>query len=189
MTTTTGYGTWCNRVNQYSTSPDADVVDYINGGDSAWQTMLQETGALEEIQTAYRRAIDAVLPPSIALCGNDFIGPAFPDADEWDGYPTDNDGGPAFEELIEDIDLGPIVDYYDPYTLEQIGRDLLQSKAKDPAKAAAARMSDLGLKPFTYYRGPDSSRPQALYYAGVVREALAKRPGQGARTDRVEEQS
>jgi hypothetical protein len=29
-----------------------------------------------------------------------------------------------------------------------------------------------------------SKPPQPLYYARVVREALAKRPGQGARTDR-----
>jgi hypothetical protein len=186
--TTTGYGTWCNRVNQYSTSPDADVRDFINGGDNSWQTMLEETGALEEIQDAYRRAIDAVLPPSISLCGDDFIGPAYPDADEWDGYPTDDEGSPVFEELIADIDLGEIVDRYDPYTLEQIGRDLLQSKAKDPAKSASGVVSKLGLKPFTYYRDPDSKRPQALYYAGVVREALAKRPGQGARTDRAEGQ-
>ncbi|MFE4857400.1 hypothetical protein [Streptomyces sp. NPDC056670] len=187
MTATTGYGSWCNRVSQYSTSPEADIRDFINGGDNAWQIMLEESGALEEIQDAYRRAIDAVLPPSVSLCGNDFLGPADPADDEWAGYPTDETGALAFEELITDIDLGEIVDRYDPYTLEQIGRELLGSKAKNPAKSASGVVSKLGLKPFTYYRDPDSKRPQALYYAGVVREALAKRPGQGARTDRAEE--
>lgn len=185
MTTTTSYGNWCNRVNQFSTSPDSDVLDYINGGDADWRQMLEKTGALDEIKDAYRRAIDAALPPSISLCGNDFIGPAYPDDDEFDGYPTDDYGGPAFEELIEDIDLGAIVDYYDPYTLGQIGRDLLQSKAKDPAKSASGVVSKLGLKPFAYYRAPDSKRPQALYYAGAVTAALSKRPGQGTRTDRA----
>ncbi|MFD7016156.1 hypothetical protein [Streptomyces sp. NPDC059928] len=188
MTTTTSYGNWCNRVNQYSTSPDSDILDYINGGDADWQEMLDKTGALDKIKDAYRRAIDAALPPSISLCGSDFIGPADPEDGEFDGYPADDYGSLDFEAMVEDIDLGAIVDYYDPYTLGQIGRDLLQSKAKDPAKAAAARMSDLGLKPFTYYRAPDSKRPQALYYAGAVTAALAKRPGQGTRTDRAEAQ-
>jgi hypothetical protein len=186
MTTTASYGTWCNRVSQYSTSPDADVLDVINGGDADWRELLDETGALAEIKAAYRRAIDAKLPPSVALCGDEFIGPAYPDDDEFEGYDTDDEGGLDIRALLEDIDLSAIVDYYDPYTLEQIGRDLLKSKAKEPAKTASGVLSKLGLKPVTYYRDPDSKRPQALYYAGVVREALAKRPGQGARSDRNE---
>lgn len=188
MTTTTGYGTWCNRVNQYSTSPDSDVVDYIDGGDADWRQMLDETGALDEIKDAYRRAIDDALPPSISLCGDEFIGPAYPDDDEFDGYPTDDFGDLDFEALVEDIDLGAIVEYYEPYTLEHIGKWILNSTAKDPAKSASGVMSKLGLKPFTYYPNPDSKRPQALYYAGVVTAALAKRPGQGTRTDRAEAQ-
>lgn len=181
--TTTSYGTWCNRVSPYSTSPDADVLDYINGGDSDWQTLLDESGALEQIQREYRYAIDAALPPSVSLCGDEFIGPYEPDEGEFDDYPQDDYGFLDFKAMVEDIDLEPIVDRNEPLTLEVIGREELQSQAKQPAKVAASAMSRLGVKPFAYYPHPESKRPQALYRAGDVRQALAKRPGQGKRTD------
>lgn len=185
--TTTSYGTWCNRVNTYSTSPESDVLDYINGGDNAWQELLEKSGALEEIQLEYRQAIDAVLPPSISLCGDEFIGPADPEDNEFDGYLTGEYGDLDFKAMVEDIDLGPIVERNEPLTLEDIGRWEMKSTAKDPAKAASKAMSRLGVKPFTYHPHPKSSRPQALYRAGDVREALAKRPGRGKRTDLVDQ--
>jgi hypothetical protein len=182
-TTTTSYGTWCNRVSPYSTSPDSDVLDYINGGDDDWRTLIEESGALARIQSEYRDAIDAALPPGVSLSGDEFIGPAYPEDDEFDGYPTDDSGSLDFKAMFEDIDLGPIVERNDPLTLDAIGRWELKSKAANPAKAAAAAMSRLGLKPFTYHPHPESGRPQALYTAGEVREALAARPGRGTRTD------
>ncbi|MET8585667.1 hypothetical protein ABZX39_33090 [Streptomyces collinus] len=181
--TTTSYGTWCNRVNSFSTSPDSDVNDYINGGDNAWQEMLEESGALDEIKREYRAAIEAALPPSVSLCGDEFIGPADPDEGEFDDYPMDEYGALDFAAIVEEIDLEPIVERNDPLTLEAIGRWELKSEAKQPAKAAAAAMSRLGLKPFTYYPHPETKRPQALYRAGEVRKALAERPGRGKRTD------
>lgn len=183
MTTTTSYGTWTNRVNTYSTSPDADVLNYINGGDDDWRTLLEETGALERIQREYRDAINAALPPGVSLCGDEFIGPWQPDEDEFDGYPTDEGGFLDFAAMVEDIDLEPIVERNEPLTLEDIGRWELKSTATNPAKAASGVMSKLGLKPFTYHPHPKSGRPQALYRAGDVRTALAQRPGRGARTD------
>ena len=183
MTTTTSYGTWCNQINQYSTSPDSDVLDYINGGDNAWQTLLDESGALKLIQSEYRDAINAALPPSISLCGDEFIGPYEPDDGEFDGYPVDEYGTLDLKALLEDIDLEPIVERNDPLTLEAIGRWELKSKAAIPAKAASKAMSRLGVKPFTYQPHPDSGRPQAIYLAGDVRQALASRPGRGKRTD------
>jgi hypothetical protein len=182
-TTTTSYGTWCNRVNVYSSSPDSDVLDFINGGDDDWRTLLEESGALGQIQLEYRRAIDAALPDSISLCGDEFIGPAYPDDDEFDGYPVDEVGTLDFKALLEDIDLGAIVEANEPLTLEDIGRWELKSQAKNPAKTASGVMAKLGLKPFTYHPHPESGRPQALYRAGDVRKALAARPGRGARTD------
>ena len=177
--TTTSYGTWCNRVNNYSTSPDADVLDYINGGDSAWQHLLEESGLLEEIQRQYRAAIDAALPPSISLCGDEFIGPYEPDDDEFDGYPMDDYGILDFAAMVEDIDLGAIVERNEPVTLEYIGRWLLNTKSANPAKVASAAMSRLGLKPVAYVTS-ESGRPQAIYVESNVKEALAKRPGRGA---------
>lgn len=182
-TTTTSYGTWCNRVSPYSTSPDADVLDYINGGDNDWQTLLDASGALRQIQAEYREAINAALPDSVSLCGDEFIGPAYPDDDEFAGYPVDDDGVLDFKAMVEGIDLAPIVDRNDLLTLETIGREELKSQAKQPAKVAAAAMSRLGVKPFAYHPHPKSGRPQALYRAGDVREAVAKRPGRGTRTD------
>ncbi|POX58847.1 hypothetical protein C3492_35535 [Streptomyces sp. Ru62] len=181
--TTTSYGTWCNRVSPYSTSPDSDLGDYIGGADSAWLERVQASGALGEMEHAYRAAIEAALPPSVSLCGDEFIGPAYPEDDEFDGYPTDDYGSLDFKAMVEDISLEEIVERYDPMTLEEIGRWEMESKAKEPAKVAAAAMSRAGLKPYTYLPHPESGRPQAIYLKGDVREALAKRPGRGKRTD------
>ncbi|MEU9703043.1 hypothetical protein [Streptomyces sp. NPDC047981] len=184
--TTTSYGTWCNRVNASSTSPDVDILDFINGGDSDWQQLLESSGALDEIQLEYRRRIDAALPDSISLCGEEFIGPWQPEDGEFDGYPADADGFLDFAAMVEDIDLGAIVERNEPLTLEAIGRDEMRSTAKEPAKAASKAMSRLGVKPaYGYHPNPDSGRPQAYYRAGDVRDALAARPGQGARTDKA----
>ncbi|MFJ3283316.1 hypothetical protein [Streptomyces halstedii] len=182
-TTTTSYGTWCNQVNQYSTSPDSDVLDYINGGDNAWQELLEKSGALDDIQTAYRAKINDALPPSVSLCGDEFIGPAHPDDDEFEDYPTDKHGTFDIAACVEGIDLAPIVEYYDPLTLEDIGRNCMRSTAKEPAKAASKAMSRLGVKPFHYGPNP-SGRPQAYFRSGEVRDALDSRPGKGNRTPR-----
>jgi hypothetical protein len=182
-TTTTSYGTWCNRVNTYSTSPDADVDDFVGGGDSAWLERIEKSGALDEMKADYRAAIEAALPDSISLCGDEFIGPAYPDDDEFDDYPTDNYGVLDFKAIVDEISLEEIVEANDPVTLEEIGRWEMQSKAQNPAKVASAAMSRAGLKPYTYLPHPESGRPQAIYLKGAVREALAKRPGRGKRTD------
>ncbi|MGY3341100.1 hypothetical protein ACVW0K_007293 [Streptomyces filamentosus] len=188
MTTTTSYGTWTNRVHQFSTGPDADVIDYINGGDSDWRELLESSGALKEIQQEYRRKIEGALPDSISLCGKEFIGPAGPVDGEFDDYPTTESGSLDFAAMIEDIDLAEIIDRNEPITLEDIGRNELKSTAKEPAKVASKAMSRLGVKPaYGYHPNPTSGRPQALYRAGDVRDALASRPGQGARTDKTGE--
>lgn len=183
MTTTTSYGTWNNRVAPYSTSPDADVDDYITGGDPEWRDLLIASGALDRIKAEYRNAINAALPADIALCGDEFIGPAEPEDGEFDDYPTDEDGNLDFVAMVEDIDLAEIIDRNEPLTLEDIGRDELESTAKNPAKSASGVMAKLGLKPTAYVPNSESGRPQAIYLKGDVQRALAKRPGRGKRTD------
>ncbi|MFJ2110575.1 hypothetical protein ACIOEX_01380 [Streptomyces sp. NPDC087850] len=180
--TNSSYGTWTNRVNTFSTSPDADVLDYINGGDSDWQELLERTGALARIQSEYRAAIEAALPAGVSLCGDEFIGPAEPDDGEFDDYPQDEFGGLDFAAMAEDIDLAPIVERNEPITLEEIGRDYLESKAKNPANTGSKMMSRLKKKPFVYLPHPDSGRPLAYYLTGEVQDALAQRPGPGSRT-------
>lgn len=114
MSTVTSYGTWCNRVNLYSTSPDADVNDAVNGGDPEWRERIERTGALDEMKTAYRAAINAALPPDVNLCGDEFVGPWRPDADAFDGYPKDGYGGLDIAAAVAAIDLYKIIEQYDP---------------------------------------------------------------------------
>lgn len=183
--TNTEYGTWCNRINQYSTSLEADILDYINGGDNNWQERLEASGALELIQDEYRQAINDALPDSISLSGDQFIGPAEPDDGEFGDYPAAKDGALNLKAIVEDIDLAAIVERNEPLTLEEIGRWEMNSTAKEPAKAASRALSRLGLKPHTYLPHPESNRPQAIYLKGTVQEALAKRPGKGNRTPKT----
>ncbi|MDP5310435.1 hypothetical protein [Streptomyces poriferorum] len=181
--TTTSYGTWCNRVNSTSTSPDSDVLDYINGGDNAWQERLHASGAVTLIQSEYRDAINAALPDSVSLCGDEFIGPADPEDDEFEGYPTDEYGTLDFATLVEDINLEPIVDRNDPLTLEEIGRWEMKSTAKEPAKVASMAMKRAGLKPHVYLPHPESNRPQAIFLKGAVVTALTTRPRQASHSN------
>ncbi|MFE0134499.1 hypothetical protein ACFWY6_23500 [Streptomyces sp. NPDC059037] len=181
--TTISYGTWCNRVNNFESNPDYSVDAYITNADPAWLELLDNSGALEKIRIEYVQAINAALPPSISLSGDEFIGPWQPEEGEFDGYPTDESDGLDFAAMVEDIDLAAIVERNEPLTLDDIGRWELKSKAKSPAKTASGVMAKLGLKPFTYVACGDSKRPQAIYLAGEVRAALAARPGRGTRSD------
>jgi hypothetical protein len=112
--TNTCYGTWCNRVAPFSTSPDDDVIGLVSGGEPEWLDRLESTGALAEMKHAYRVAIEATLPPDVSLCGDQFIGPAYADASDFTGYPVDEHGSLDFKAMVEDIDLDAIVERYDP---------------------------------------------------------------------------
>lgn len=181
--TTTSYGTWCNQVSAYSTSPEQDIEDYIGGGDAQWRELLEASGALEQIHTDFRNAVEAALPPGVSLCGDEFIGPAYPDDDEWDGYPTDEHGGLDIKACLEDISLEEIVKRNDIVTLEEIGRFRLQSKAKNVASAASQAMKRLGVKPLARVQIDGEGQPVSVYNEETVRKALASRPGRGKRTD------
>ncbi|PVC80536.1 hypothetical protein DBP19_35965 [Streptomyces sp. CS090A] len=181
MTTTTSYGTWTNQINTYSTGPDADVLDYINGGDADWRELLEKSGAFGEMVAAYRAEIEKALPPDVSLCGTEFIGPWQPEPGDFDGYPVDEDGALDIAACLEGIDLEPIIQAHDPLTLEDIARDELKSTAKEPAKTASRTMSRLGVKAFYLGPDPESGRPRSYFRAGEVRAALADRPGQNWR--------
>lgn len=181
--TTTSYGTWCNQASTYSTSPEADILDYINGGDSEWRSLMAASGALEAIQDDYRAAINEALPGSVSLSGDEFIGPYQPDDDEWEGYPVDEFGSLDIKAICEGIDLEPILQRHDIITLEDIGRFELKSKAKNPSSAASQAMRRLGIKPISRCQIDGEGQPIAVYNAKEVRKALANRPGRGTRTD------
>lgn len=102
MTTTTNIGTWVNFGDDYSTSVESTVEDYLNGGTAEWRNAMRESGAVDRIVEDYRAAINAVLPEGIALCGDDFI------ADTDVDYDADE-----IKESIEAIDLAEIIERHD----------------------------------------------------------------------------
>lgn len=184
--TTTGYGTWGNNIDAHSDGLDDDVATAL--GDFAHDYDV------EAITTDWAKAINEALPPHVTLTGNEFIGPAYAKDQEFDGYPMQDvpagledevEGALDIKAIVESVDFWAIAERHQLLTLEDIGRDLLKSQAKEPAKAASKTMHRLGVKPAVYRPHPDSGRPQAVYRAGDVKEALASRPGQGARTDRT----
>lgn len=103
MTTTTCIGTWCNYGDNYSTSVESTVADFLNGGTSDWREAMDESGAVDRIVEDYRAAVDAALPEGVSLCGNEFI------ADIDAEFDTQTD----IIEAIEAIDVWEIVARHD----------------------------------------------------------------------------
>lgn len=176
--TTTGYGTWGNHIDDVSAGLADDIRNAL--GDSV------DDFDVEAIEDDWREAINAALPPNVTLTGDEFIGPAYDKDKEFDGYPVE--GGEFSESLdikaiVESVDLWVIVERHQWLTAEGIGRDLLGSTAKEPAKSASKALARLGVKPEKYLPKEGKGQPKSLYRAGVVKDALASRPGQGARTN------
>ncbi|MBD3004675.1 hypothetical protein [Streptomyces sp. 5-10] len=116
----TSYGTWCSRVDEFGTSPDGDVAAYVGSADPEWRDRIQANGMYAQMCAAYRDAIEARLPASVSLRGNEFIGPAHPEPGEFDGYPLNEFGSLDIGACIkgerdeEKIDVAAIVDHFDP---------------------------------------------------------------------------
>lgn len=143
MTTTTSYGTWCNRVDPYSTSLEASVEDALGDFAGDYDT--------DGLVAAYRRAINEALPPSVSLCGDEFIGPWQPEPGEFDDYPHDEYGGLDIRAIIGGVDLWKLAEQFDmtakDYTAD-VGEDYAQWLASlDGPTAGAgssARITHLG---------------------------------------------
>lgn len=114
MSATRVYGSWSARVSTYSTGPDADVDSIVTGGPPEWRELLATSGALAQMKAEYRNAINAALPGDIALCGDEFVGPAHPEPGEFDGYPLDENGGLDFAAIVAEIEVSEIVERHDP---------------------------------------------------------------------------
>jgi len=172
MTTTTSYGTWHNHQGHelnIESSVTVALGDYSDDHDVA------------AIAREWHDAINEALPDGVSLVGNQFIGPADPAECTWEGELD-------IAEAIEEVDFWAIAERHQLLTLEDIGRDLMKSKAKEPAKAASKTMSRLGVKPTGYRPHPDSGRPQAVFRSADVEAALKGRPGRGTRSDLKAEQ-
>ena len=106
MATTTSYGDWNNRADRHALNLETSVTEAFGAwGDDGFDT--------EAIVREYRDAINAALPDSVALCGDEFIGPAYPASDEWDGYATDEDGRLDIKAIVDGIDLWAIIERHD----------------------------------------------------------------------------
>ncbi len=105
MSTTTSYGTWLNATGDslgVKSSIDSALGDFVGDFD------------LDGIETEYRQLIGSLLPESVSLVGDEFIGPAYPARGEFEGFPTKEDGS---------LDLAAIVESVDPETFWLIAAD------------------------------------------------------------------
>jgi hypothetical protein len=178
MTTTTDYGTWYNHTHSNS-NPEGDILDFINGGGSDWCERVDTTGAFDLMARAYRDAIQAALPPGVHLTGDQFIGPAYDDDKDFDGYPENEDGDLDINAIVESVDLAEIVERYDPdteWTIDEVATRI------GAASTGSARkiLSNLGV---TAVRREPGRGGKSIYNALEILIAQAARPGQGARTD------
>lgn len=112
--TNTSYGSWNNHGDKWELTLSASVMGAIGGGDSEWLDRVQATGAFDKMVAAYDAAIEAALPPDVSLCGNEFIGPAYPEDDAWKDYPQDEFGSLDIQAIVDSVDLWPIIETHDP---------------------------------------------------------------------------
>lgn len=185
--TTTSYGTWNNHINDLSDGLAADVVEAL--GDYATDYDV------DAIAADWRAAINAALPDKVTLADDEFIGPAYDQDKDWTGYPVQDAPASLEDQLDGDLDIKAIVDGVDfweiaaRHELWDIDAVAEELQYTGPSAAGSARktLSRLGVQAAVYRPHPTSKRPQALYRAADVRDAQAKRPGRGTRTDLAEE--
>jgi hypothetical protein len=104
MSTTTSYGTWASRVEDADATVERTVTNALADG------MCGDTNTAA-IVAAYRDAINAALPASVTLRGEEFFGPAGYEVVDFesDGYPVDEDGGLDIDAVVRAVDFWEIV--------------------------------------------------------------------------------
>jgi hypothetical protein len=104
MSTTASYGTWESRVEDADTTVERTVTNALADG------MCGETNTAA-IVAAYRDAVNAALPASVTLRGEEFFGPAGYEVVDFesDGYPVDEDGGLDIDAIVRAVDFWGIV--------------------------------------------------------------------------------
>ena len=104
MSTTASYGTWESRVEDADTTVERTVTNALADG------MCGDTNTAA-IVAAYRDAVNAALPASVTLRGEEFFGPAGYEVVDFesDGYPVDEDGGLDIDAIVRAVDFWGIV--------------------------------------------------------------------------------
>lgn len=98
MVTTTSYGTWNNHIHDLSAGLNADVIEALGDYAGDYDT--------DAIATEWHQAINAALPAGVALCGDEFIGPAYAEDKTWTGELD-------LKAIVESIDFWAIAARHD----------------------------------------------------------------------------
>jgi hypothetical protein len=98
------YGTWNNTIDNYRLTVEQCVGDSLDG----WPGI-----DADKVTAAYRASINNALPDRVSLQGDEFYGPAYPDEDEWQGYPLDDEGELDIAAIVAGIDFWAIVEQFD----------------------------------------------------------------------------
>lgn len=106
MTTTTSYGTWNNRVAPYELTVEHTVTE-------AFGSEGPDGFDFDAIVADYRAAIDAALPDSVFLCGDEFIGPYYEADRDFESYSLDEDGRLDIRAIVDGIDFWEIATRHD----------------------------------------------------------------------------
>lgn len=106
---TTSYGTWNRRAGRSSLSIDVEQgVEFALPADADGEPFTDEQ--IASVVSAYRAAINAALPDSVELCGDQFYGPYREEDCHFDGYPLDRDGDLDIAAIVESVDFWAIVE-------------------------------------------------------------------------------
>ena len=103
---TTSYGSWAQNVKHAEMTLEDTVLDALSDG-HAGKTDTQG------IIAAYREAINKALPDSVALCGDEFYGPALAKDEDFDGFDLTEDGTLDINAIVQAIDFWEIVASFD----------------------------------------------------------------------------
>lgn len=129
-------------------------------------------GRVLDVAAAYREAVNTAAPQELAIVGNDIYGP----------YPRrDID----IKAALQAVDLGNVIARCTVGKIRELWTAEQAAAAIGASTAASARrtLSRWGVKAVRYDE-TDSGRLQSLYDAQQVRDAHARRPGRGFRTDK-----
>lgn len=150
MATTTNYGSWYNHTGEATVSASiaAAVAEFADDFD------------LDAIESDYLDAIDEALPSGVGLSGDQFLGPAYEDDQDFDGYPLDDFGALDIKAIIADIDLMAIVERHELWTADDAAGHL-GYKGDNRAATARKKLSSWGIKAHSYRSHPrlDARRP------------------------------
>lgn len=98
------YGSWARAYRSSITT----LADTVAAALTASGDLIPQSD-IDRVAQAWRSAINTALPERVALHGDEFYGPAYPHAWEWEGYPVTEDGWLDFRAIIDGVDFWEIV--------------------------------------------------------------------------------